>query len=83
MFTTKTPEQLELDRAKFLVCQALEEDESGAKDDAVELYMQAAELCLKLVSILNLILCYCYLFLSCRLILYIIILHHISIYQFL
>ena len=45
----KSLEQLEMERAKFLIQQAFEEDENGTKGDAVELYMQAAELCMKLV----------------------------------
>ncbi|GBN12887.1 Calpain-7 [Araneus ventricosus] len=48
---TKRPEKneqkLELERAEFLLRQGLEEDEAGNDEEAVELYLQAAELCLK------------------------------------
>ncbi|GFQ64611.1 calpain-7 [Trichonephila clavata] len=44
---TKNEERLELERAEFLLRQGLEEDEAGNDKDATELYLQAAELCLK------------------------------------
>ncbi|XP_014780312.1 calpain-7 [Octopus bimaculoides] len=43
----KTPQQLDLERAAFLVQQAFEEDEKENKEEAVELYTQAVELCIK------------------------------------
>lgn len=46
----KNEQKLELDRAEFLLKQGLDEDESGNEEEAVELYLQAAELCLKAVS---------------------------------
>lgn len=45
--------QLELNRVKFLVGQAFEEDEANNKEDATELYMQATELCIQLKSKTN------------------------------
>jgi len=44
--------QLNIDRAKFLVQQAFEQDELNSKEEALELYTQAAELCLSLVCII-------------------------------
>ena len=41
--------QLKMERAEFLLRQAFEQDEGGNEEEAVELYMQAAELCLTLV----------------------------------
>ena len=38
-----------MERAEFLLRQAFEQDEGGNEEEAVELYMQAAELCLTLV----------------------------------
>ncbi|GIY99462.1 calpain-7 [Caerostris extrusa] len=43
----KNEQKLELDRAEFLLRQGLEEDEAGNEEEATELYLQAAELCLK------------------------------------
>ncbi|XP_064455329.1 calpain-7-like isoform X2 [Ornithodoros turicata] len=40
-------QQLQLDRAKFLLLQALDEDEACNSEDALELYTQAVELCLQ------------------------------------
>lgn len=40
-------QQLELDRAKFLLGQALDEDEANNWQDALELYTHAIELCLQ------------------------------------
>ena len=45
--------QLDLDRAKFLVTQAFEEDESGNGKDAIDLYTEAVELLLSLVNTTN------------------------------
>lgn len=42
----KTREQVDLERAHFLVTQAFEEDEKGNVDEAIELYTQAVELCI-------------------------------------
>lgn len=42
-------QQLELDRAKFLLMQALDEDEANNSQEALELYTQAVELCLQAV----------------------------------
>ncbi|KAK2170660.1 hypothetical protein LSH36_1g05016 [Paralvinella palmiformis] len=44
----KTKQQQELDRARYLIEQAFEEDEAGNREEAFELYTQAAELCLNL-----------------------------------
>ena len=41
--------QLEMDRAKFLLNQAFEEDEGDNGEEALELYTQAAEQFIKLV----------------------------------
>lgn len=43
----KNEQKLELDRAEFLLRQGLDEDEAGNEEEAVEMYLQAAELCLK------------------------------------
>lgn len=43
---------MDLERAHFLVTQAFEEDEKGNDDEAIELYTQAVELCIKTVSLL-------------------------------
>ncbi|XP_062925858.1 calpain-7 isoform X3 [Mobula hypostoma] len=43
----KTKQQMDLERAHFLVTQAFEEDEKDNSDEAVELYTEAVELCLK------------------------------------
>ncbi|KAM6935619.1 LOW QUALITY PROTEIN: calpain-7 [Lycodopsis pacificus] len=42
----KSRQQVDLERAHFLVTQAFEEDEKGNDDEAVELYTQAVELCI-------------------------------------
>lgn len=42
----KSREQVDLERAHFLVTQAFEEDEKGNDDEAIELYTQAVELCI-------------------------------------
>jgi hypothetical protein len=39
-------------RAKFLLAQALDEDEAGRKEAAVELYMDAVQLCIEAVCVL-------------------------------
>ena len=41
--------QLGLERAKFLIEQAMDEDQQDNLDDAFKMYTEAAELCLKLV----------------------------------
>ncbi|XP_061573566.1 calpain-7 [Cololabis saira] len=43
----KSREQVDLERAHFLVTKAFEEDEKENDDEAVELYTQAVELCIK------------------------------------
>ncbi|XP_073899974.1 calpain-7 isoform X2 [Castor canadensis] len=43
----KSKHQLDLERAHFLVTQAFDEDEKENVDDAIELYTQAVDLCLK------------------------------------
>ncbi|KAG8197420.1 hypothetical protein JTE90_014905 [Oedothorax gibbosus] len=43
----KNEDKLQLDRAKFLLLHGLEADEAGNDEEATELYLQAAELCLK------------------------------------
>lgn len=43
----KSRQQVDLERAHFLVTQAFEEDEKGNDDEAIELYTQAVELCIK------------------------------------
>lgn len=43
----KSREQVDLERAHFLVTQAFEEDEKGNMDEAIELYTQAVELCIQ------------------------------------
>lgn len=45
-----TFQQKDLEKADFLVRQGLDEDEKGNKDEALPLYMDAAELCLRTVS---------------------------------
>uniref|UniRef100_A0A8C2X587 Calpain 7 n=1 Tax=Cyclopterus lumpus TaxID=8103 RepID=A0A8C2X587_CYCLU len=42
----KTRQQVDLERAHFLVTQAFRDDERGNHDEAVELYTQAVELCI-------------------------------------
>ncbi|RWS05561.1 Calpain-7-like protein [Dinothrombium tinctorium] len=43
----KNDEESDLRRAEFLLYDALDEDECGNKENAIELYSQAVELCLK------------------------------------
>ncbi|XP_043919936.1 calpain-7 [Protopterus annectens] len=43
----KSKQLLDLERAHFLVTQAFDEDEKGNVDEAVELYTEAVELCIK------------------------------------
>ncbi|XP_033021460.1 calpain-7 isoform X2 [Lacerta agilis] len=43
----KSKQQLDLERARFLVTQAFDEDEKGNGEEAIELYTEAVELCLK------------------------------------
>lgn len=45
----KSRQQLDLERAHFLVTQAFDEDEKGNGEEAVELYTQAVELCINTV----------------------------------
>lgn len=47
----KSRQQVDLERAHFLVTQAFEEDEKGNDDEAVELYTQAVELCINTVRV--------------------------------
>lgn len=47
----KSRQQVDLERAHFLVTQAFDEDEKGNDDEAVELYTQAVELCLNTVCL--------------------------------
>lgn len=49
----KSKHQLDLERAHFLVTQAFDEDEKGNVEDAIELYTEAVDLCLKTVGIVN------------------------------
>lgn len=49
----KSKHQLDLERAHFLVTQAFDEDEKGSVEDAIELYTEAVDLCLKTVGIVN------------------------------
>ncbi|XP_053323276.1 calpain-7 [Spea bombifrons] len=42
----KTKHHLDLERARFLVTQAFEEDDKGNAEEAIELYSEAVELCL-------------------------------------
>ncbi|XP_066483406.1 calpain-7 isoform X4 [Tiliqua scincoides] len=43
----KSKQHLDLERAHFLVTQAFDEDEKGNAEEAIELYTEAVELCLK------------------------------------
>ncbi|XP_054847839.1 calpain-7 isoform X1 [Eublepharis macularius] len=43
----KSKQQMDLERAHFLVTQAFDEDDKGNTEEAVELYTEAVELCLK------------------------------------
>ena len=45
----KSRQQVDLERAHFLVTQAFQEDEKGNGDEAIELYSQAVELCIQTV----------------------------------
>lgn len=47
----KSKHQLDLERAHFLVTQAFDEDEKGNVEDAIELYTEAVDLCLKTVCV--------------------------------
>lgn len=47
----KSKHQLDLERAHFLVTQAFDEDEKENVEDAIELYTEAVDLCLKTVCI--------------------------------
>ena len=42
--------QTDLERARFLLTEALDEDEKGHVQDAIDLYTEAVELCIKIVS---------------------------------
>lgn len=42
--------QKNLERIKCILNEAFEVDEQGKDDDALELYLEAAELCIKIVS---------------------------------
>ncbi|KAG9476084.1 hypothetical protein GDO78_002914 [Eleutherodactylus coqui] len=46
----KSKQQLDLERAHFLVTQAFDEDDKGNAEEAIELYTEAVELCLTTVS---------------------------------
>ncbi|XP_070583036.1 calpain-7 isoform X3 [Erythrolamprus reginae] len=46
----KSKQQLDLECAHFLVTQAFDEDEKGNNEEAIELYTEAVELCLKTSS---------------------------------
>lgn len=46
----KSGDELELERAKFLVSQALKEDEGGNDQEAIKLYTEAVQLCIQVVS---------------------------------
>lgn len=50
----KSRQQVDLERAHFLVTQAFAEDEKGNDDEAIELYTQAVELCINTVGLLSL-----------------------------
>lgn len=54
----KSREQVDLERAHFLVTQAFEEDEKGNDDEAIELYTQAVELCINTVRLPLLLSCF-------------------------
>ncbi|XP_038596350.1 calpain-7 isoform X3 [Tachyglossus aculeatus] len=43
----KSKQQLDLERAHFLVTQAFDEDDKGNAEEAIELYTEAVDLCLK------------------------------------
>lgn len=46
----KSKQHLDLERARFLVTQAFDEDDKGNAEEAIELYSEAVELCLTTVS---------------------------------
>jgi hypothetical protein len=43
-------EQASVERAEFIVYQAIDADSRGQSDEAIELYLRALEMCLQLVS---------------------------------
>ncbi len=45
----KSERELQIERAYFLVNQALQEDEQGHDQEAIELYTQAVQVCLEAV----------------------------------
>ncbi|XP_072028710.1 calpain-7-like [Amphiura filiformis] len=45
--SAKSKDQAAIERANFLLRQAFEEDEQGNKTDAIELYLNAAEMCIQ------------------------------------
>lgn len=47
----KSRQQVDLERAHFLVTQAFDEDEKGNDEEAIELYTQAVELCINTVCL--------------------------------
>ena len=46
----KTEHQLDLEKAKFLMNQAIDDDSAGNLEDAIAQYSESVELCLKIVS---------------------------------
>lgn len=46
----KTDQQLDLEKAKFLMNQAIDDDSAGNIEEAIAQYSEAVELCLKIVS---------------------------------
>ncbi|XP_053374167.1 calpain-7-like [Mercenaria mercenaria] len=50
MHQTMTSHQLDLERARFLIKQAFDEDDVGNEQEAIDLYTEAVELCLKIRS---------------------------------
>lgn len=53
MTPVKSEEQVASERANFLLKQAFEEDEQGNTEEATELYLNAAEMCIGAVGILT------------------------------
>lgn len=47
---TKGSSSIDLKRAEFLIREAISEDEAEHEGDAIELYLQAVEVCLKAVG---------------------------------
>ena len=47
---TRGSSSIDLRRAEFLIREAINEDEAGHEGDAIELYLQAVEVCLKTVG---------------------------------